>query len=74
MIWTSRLTSLWRNLVHRGQKERDLDEGLAARLLGGQAAGRMLVLQDGGVGVDLVVEVLLGPLLVDEVAPEAAQS
>jgi hypothetical protein len=30
MIWTSRLASLWRNLVHRRRRERDLDEEVRA--------------------------------------------
>ena len=30
MIWTSRLASLWRNLVHRGRSERDLDDEVRA--------------------------------------------
>jgi predicted permease len=30
MIWTSRLASLWRNLVHRNRSERDLDDEVRA--------------------------------------------
>jgi hypothetical protein len=30
MIWTSRLASLWRNLVHRRRSERDLDDEVRA--------------------------------------------
>jgi hypothetical protein len=49
-----------------------LDQGLAARLFGGEAAGHVLVLEDRGIGADLVVEIALLLSAASEVAPEAA--
>jgi hypothetical protein len=49
-----------------------LDQGLAARLLGGEAAGHVLVLEHRGIGADLVVEIALLLSATSEVAPEAA--
>jgi len=76
MIWTSRLTSLWRNLVHRGQKERDLDEEIrayaailedehAARGLPPEEARRQALIEVGGMEQvkEHVREVRTGALL-----------
>ena len=47
MIWTSRLAGLWRNLVHRRRRERDLDEEVrayaASKLRSSRAPSSVLV-------------------------------
>jgi predicted permease len=76
MIWTSRLTSLWRNLVHRTEKERDLDEEVrayaailedenAARGLPPEEARRQALIEMGGMEQvkEDVREVRMGALL-----------
>ena len=75
MIWISRLRSLWRNLVHRKEKERDLDDEVracaailedenAARGLSPEEARRQALIEMGGMEqVKSVREVKMGALL-----------
>ena len=60
MIWTSRLASLWRNVVHRRRRERDLDEEVrayaailedenVARGLSPEEARRQALVEVGGI-------------------------